>query len=44
MITDELGEAIGMCDDIIVMKDNKIVKSIERGPEFKEEIIIAAMI
>ena len=23
MITDELGEAIGMCDDIIVMKDNK---------------------
>ena len=44
MITDELGEAIGMCDDIIVMKDNKIVKSIERGPEFKEEIIIEVMI
>lgn len=44
MITDELAEAIGMCDNIIVMKDNRIVKEIERGPEFKEEIIIEVMI
>jgi len=26
------------------MRDNRIVKEIERGPEFKEEIIIEVMI
>ena len=44
MITDELAEAIGMCDNIVVMKDQRIVKKIARGPGFQEETMIEVMI
>ncbi len=44
MITDELSEAMGMADRIIVMKSGKIVKEISRNEGFNEESIIEVMI
>ena len=44
MITDELSEAMGMADRIIVMKNGKIVKEISRSEGFNEESIIEVMI
>jgi ribose transport system ATP-binding protein len=44
LITDELPEAIGMADRIIVMNNGKIAKSINRSEGFTEESIIEVMI
>ncbi|WP_419821187.1 sugar ABC transporter ATP-binding protein [Anoxybacterium hadale] len=44
LITDELSEAIGMSDNIAVMKNGKIVKTIKRSSHFSEEAIIEVMI
>ena len=44
MITDELSEAMGMADRIIVMKNGEIVKEISRSEGFNEESIIEVMI
>ena len=44
MITDELSEAIGMADNIIVMKDGHVKKKIGRSFGFKEEEIIEVMV
>ena len=44
MITDELSEAMGMADRIIVMKNGTIVKEISRSDGFNEESIIEVMI
>lgn len=44
LITDELSEAIGMADNIAVMKNGKIVKTIKRSSHFSEEAIIEVMI
>lgn len=44
MISDELPEAIGMSDRIIVMKKGKTEKIFERGIDFTEESIIEVMI
>ncbi len=44
MITDELSEAIGMADNIAVMKNGQIVKTIKRSSTFSEESIIEVMI
>lgn len=44
MITDELSEAIGMADNIVVMKNGTIKKMIGRSSGFKEEEIIEVMV
>lgn len=44
LITDELSEAIGMADNIAIMKNGKIVKTIKRSSHFSEEAIIEVMI
>lgn len=44
LITDELTEAIGMSDTIIVMKNGKIQKTLKRSSQFSEESIIEVMI
>lgn len=44
LITDELTEAIGMADNIIVMKDGAMKKKIGRGSHFSEEEMIEEMI
>jgi ribose transport system ATP-binding protein len=44
LITDELPEAIGMCDNIIIMRNGKIVGKIERSSHLNEESIIEVMI
>lgn len=44
MITDELSEAMGMADRIIVMKNGEVVKEISRSEGFSEESIIEVMI
>lgn len=44
MITDELSEAIGMADNIIVMKNGAIKKTIGRSSGFREEEIIEVMV
>lgn len=44
LISDELSEALGMSDRIMVMKDGQITKVISRGSEFSEEAIIEVMI
>ncbi len=44
MITDELSEAIGMADNIVVMKDGAVKKTIGRSSGFKEEEIIEVMV
>ena len=44
MITDELSEAIGMADNIVVMKDGRVKKEIGRSAGFREEEIIEVMV
>lgn len=44
MITDELSEAIGMADNIVVMKNGEIKKTIRRSSHFNEEEIIEVMV
>lgn len=44
MITDELSEAKGMADHIIVMKNGEIKKKIARSTHFNEEEIIEVMV
>ncbi len=44
MITDELSEAIGMADHIVVMKNGEIKKMIPRSSHFNEEEIIEVMV
>lgn len=43
LITDELSEAIGMADRIIVMKDGEIKTALDR-PDFSESRIIEVML
>ena len=44
LITDELTEAIGMADRILIMKDGKTAGFIERGTDFNESTIIEVML
>ena len=44
LITDELTEAMGMADNIIVMKDGMVKKEIGRSSHFSEEKMIEEMI
>lgn len=44
MITDELPEAIGMADNILVMKDGSVSGQITRSDGFSEEAIVQVMI
>lgn len=44
MITDELPEAIGMADNIIVMKNGAVSSQISRSSGFSEESIVQVMI
>jgi ribose transport system ATP-binding protein len=44
LISDELTEALGMADRLIVMKDGKINKEIIRGEDFTEQSVIGDMI
>ena len=44
MITDELSEAMGMADNIMVMKNGELKKTIKRSSHFKEEEIIEVMV
>ena len=44
MITDELSEAIGMADNIVVMRNGSVKKTIGRSSGFKEEEIIEVMV
>lgn len=44
MITDELSEAIGMADNIVVMKNGEVRKIIGRSSHFNEEEIIEVMV
>lgn len=44
MITDELPEAIGMADNILVMKDGRVSGQISRSSGFSEESIVQVMI
>lgn len=44
LITDELAEAIGMADRIIIMKDGMVAGMIERGVDFNESKIIGVML
>jgi ribose transport system ATP-binding protein len=44
LISDELTEALGMADRLIVMKDGVVTKVIPRGEEFTEQSVIGVMI
>jgi ribose transport system ATP-binding protein len=44
LISDELTEALGMADRLIVMKDGRAVRTILRGEDFTERSIIEVMI
>lgn len=44
MITDELSEAMGMADNIVVMRNGEVKKTIGRSSHFKEEEIIEVMV
>ncbi|MDR2610318.1 MAG: sugar ABC transporter ATP-binding protein [Clostridiales Family XIII bacterium] len=44
LISDELTEVIGMADRLIVMKDGRPVRNIERGDSFTEHSVIEVMI
>jgi ribose transport system ATP-binding protein len=44
LISDELTEALGMADRLIVMKDGKINGLIRRDEEFTEQSVIAVMV
>lgn len=44
MISEELSELIGMCDDIIIMKNDKISGRVKRSAELRETDLIEYMI
>ena len=44
LISDELTEVLGMSDRLMVMKDGKVTKTIDRGPDFTEQSVIGVMI
>ncbi len=44
LISDELTEVLGMSDRLIVMKDGRATKVIERGEDFTEQSVIGVMI
>ena len=44
MISEELSELIGMCDEIVVMKHDEISGSLSRSADLKETDIIDYMI
>lgn len=44
LITDELTEAMGMADRILVLRNGKIAGEMERGADFSESKIIEVMI
>jgi len=44
MISEELPELIGMSDRMIIMKNGKITKIFDRGPEISEDLVIKDMI
>lgn len=44
LITDELPEVIGMCDNLLIVREGEIVKKIGRGKELSEESIIEVMV
>lgn len=44
LISDELAEAIGMGDRIMVMANGKMKQIVDRGPAFTEEVMIEVMI
>ena len=44
LISDELTEVLGMADRLMVMKDGKVTKTIDRGPDFTEQSVIGVMI
>lgn len=44
MISEELSELIGMCDEIIIMKNDKITGRVKRSAELKETDLIEYMI
>ena len=44
LISDELTEALGMADRLLVFHEGNIAREIERGPEFSEESVIEVMI
>lgn len=44
LVADEMGEAIGMADRIIVLKDGRINGELERHPELDEHKVIEVMI
>lgn len=44
LISDELTEALGMADRLVVMKDGKIVRVLNRGKDFTEQAVIEVMV
>ena len=44
LITDELSEAIGMADRILIMRDNESVAILSRNTDFTEEKIVEVML
>ena len=44
LISDELTEVLGMADRLVVMKDGRITRTIDRGGAFTEQAIIEVMI
>jgi ribose transport system ATP-binding protein len=44
LISDELTEALGMADRLVVMKDGRVTKVIDRGDDFTEQSVIGVMI
>ena len=44
MISEELMELIGMCDNILIMKDGKINGELMRSPDLDENSLIASMV
>ena len=44
IISEEMPELIGMCDEILVMKDGKVTQSFKRSETLSEQQIIEYMI
>ena len=44
IISEEMPELIGMCDEILVMKDGKVTQSFKRSENLSEQQIIEYMI
>ena len=44
LISDELTEVLGMADRILIVKNGKTAKEIQRGADFSEEAVIEVMI